>query len=45
VNSLYLSVVTKFTDMDVAQIKACVTWTATIDRDQVPSLSSSNGFT
>jgi hypothetical protein len=31
--------------MDVAQFKACVMCTATIDRDQVPSLSSSNGFT
>jgi hypothetical protein len=30
--------------MDVAQFKACVTCTATVDRDQVPSLSSSNGF-
>jgi hypothetical protein len=24
--------------------EACVTCTATIDRDQIPSLSSSNGF-
>jgi hypothetical protein len=31
--------------MDVAQFKACVTCAATIDRDQVPSLSTSNGFT
>jgi hypothetical protein len=30
--------------MDVAQFKACVTCTATLDRDQVPSLSSCNGF-
>jgi hypothetical protein len=45
VNSLYLSVVTEFSDMDVAQFKACITCTATIDRDQVPSLSSSDGFT
>jgi hypothetical protein len=45
VNSLYLYVVTKFTDMDVSQFKACVTCIATIDRDQVPSLSSNNGFT
>jgi hypothetical protein len=30
--------------MDVAQFNACVTCTATIDRDQVPGLSSSNGF-
>jgi hypothetical protein len=30
--------------MDVAQLKACVTCTATLDRDQVPSLSSSDGF-
>jgi hypothetical protein len=40
VNSLYLSVVTEFPDMDVAQFKACVTCAATIDRAQVPSLSS-----
>jgi hypothetical protein len=33
----------EFSDMDVAQFKACVTCTATLDRDQVPSLSSS-GF-
>jgi hypothetical protein len=45
VNGLYLSLVTEFPDMDVTQFKACVTCTATIDRDQVPSLSSSNGFT
>jgi hypothetical protein len=32
-------------DMDVAQFNACVTCTATLDRDQVPRLSSSNGFT
>jgi hypothetical protein len=31
--------------MDVAQFKACATCTATIDRDQVPSLSTSNGCT
>jgi hypothetical protein len=31
--------------MDVVQFKACVTCTATIARDQVPSLSSSNSFT
>jgi hypothetical protein len=31
--------------MDVAQFKACVTCPATLDRVQVPSLSSSNGFT
>jgi hypothetical protein len=35
----------EFPDMDVAQFKACVTCTATLDTDQVPSLSSSNGFT
>jgi hypothetical protein len=35
----------EFPDMDVAQFKACVTRTAKVDRDQVPSLSSSNGFT
>jgi hypothetical protein len=35
----------EFPDMDVAQFEACVTCTATLDRDQVPSLSSSNGFT
>jgi hypothetical protein len=34
----------EFPDMDVAQYKACVTCTATLDRDQVPSLSTSNGF-
>jgi hypothetical protein len=34
----------EFPDMDVAQFKACVTCTAKLDRDQVPSLSSSNGF-
>jgi hypothetical protein len=32
-------------DMDAAQFKACVTCTATLDRDQIPRLSSSNGFT
>jgi hypothetical protein len=31
--------------MDVAQFKACVTCTATLDRDQVPIISSSNIFT
>jgi hypothetical protein len=31
--------------MDVAQFKARVTCTETLDTDQVPSLSSSNGFT
>jgi hypothetical protein len=35
----------EFPDMDVAQLKACATCTATLDRDQVPSLSRSNGFT
>jgi hypothetical protein len=35
----------EFPDIDVAQLKACVTCTATLDRDQVPSLSSSNGST
>jgi hypothetical protein len=34
----------EFPDIDVAQFKACVTCTATLDRDQAPSLSSSNGF-
>jgi hypothetical protein len=34
----------EFPDMDVAQLKACVICTATLDIDQVPSLSSSNGF-
>jgi hypothetical protein len=34
----------EFPDIDVAQFKACVTCTATLDRDQVPILSSSNGF-
>jgi hypothetical protein len=34
----------EFPDIDVAQFKACVTCTATPDRDQVPSLSSSNFF-
>jgi hypothetical protein len=37
--------VPEFSDMDVAQFKACVTCTATLDRDQEPSLSGSNGFT
>jgi hypothetical protein len=32
-------------DMDVAQIMACVMCRATLDRDQVPSLSSSNSST
>jgi hypothetical protein len=45
VKSLYVSVVTEFPNMDVAQFKACVTCTATIDRDQVPSLSTNNGST
>jgi hypothetical protein len=31
--------------MDVAHFKAFVTYTATIDRAQVPSLSSGKGFT
>jgi hypothetical protein len=31
--------------MDVAQFKAFVTCAATVDRDQVPSLSSTNGYT
>jgi hypothetical protein len=35
----------EFPGMGVAQFKACVTCTATLHRDQVPSLSSSNGFT
>jgi hypothetical protein len=34
----------EFPDIDFAQFKACVTCTATLDRDQVPSLSSSNGI-
>jgi hypothetical protein len=37
--------VPEFQEMDVVQFKACVTCTAIINRDQVPSLSSSNGFT
>jgi hypothetical protein len=45
VNSLYLSIVTEFPDMDVAQFKVCIMCTATIDGDQVPSLSCSNIFT
>jgi hypothetical protein len=28
----------EFPDIDVAQFKACVTCTATLDRNQVPSL-------
>jgi hypothetical protein len=35
----------EFPDMDVAQFKECVTCTATLDRHEVPSLSSSIGFT
>jgi hypothetical protein len=35
----------EFPDMDIAEFKACVMCTATLYRDQVPSLSSSNGFT
>jgi hypothetical protein len=35
----------EFQDMDVAQFKACLTCTATLDIDQIPSLSSSNSFT
>jgi hypothetical protein len=31
--------------MDVAHFKACITCTATVVRDQVPNLSSSNSFT
>jgi hypothetical protein len=31
--------------MDIVQFKACVTCAATVDRVQVPSLSSTNGFT
>jgi hypothetical protein len=34
----------EFPDKDVAQFKASVTRTASLDRDQVPSLSSSSGF-
>jgi hypothetical protein len=34
-----------FPDMDVAQFKVCVTCRGTLDRDEVPSLASSNGFT
>jgi hypothetical protein len=30
----------EFPHMDLVQLKTCVTCTATIDRDQVPSLSS-----
>jgi hypothetical protein len=33
VNGLHLSVVPEFPDMDVAQFKACVTCTATIEGD------------
>jgi hypothetical protein len=32
------------TDMDVARFKTCVTCTETLNGDQVPSLSSSDGF-
>jgi hypothetical protein len=35
----------EFPDMDTAQFKACVMCTATLDRDQVPSRSSSNDYT
>jgi hypothetical protein len=35
----------EFPEMDVAQFMACVMCRATLDRDPVPSLSSSNGFT
>jgi hypothetical protein len=35
----------QFPDLDVAHFKACITCMATVDRDQVHSLSSSNGFT
>jgi hypothetical protein len=35
----------EFPDTDVALFKACVTCTATLDTDQVPSLPSSSGFT
>jgi hypothetical protein len=35
----------EFPDIDVAQFKERVTCTATLDRDQVPNPSSSNGFT
>jgi hypothetical protein len=35
----------EFPHMDVVQFKACVTCTATLDRVQLPSLSSSSGFT
>jgi hypothetical protein len=42
----HVSVLTpEFPDMDVTQFKSCVTCTATLHRDQTPSLSSSNGFT
>jgi hypothetical protein len=34
----------EFPGMDVAQFKACVTCTATVDSDKVPSLSSSKSF-
>jgi hypothetical protein len=34
----------EFPDIDVTQFKACVTCIATLDGDQVLSLSSSNGF-
>jgi hypothetical protein len=35
----------EFPVMDIALYKECVTCTAKLDRDEVPSLSSSNGFT
>jgi hypothetical protein len=35
----------EFPDIGVAQFKSRVTCTATLDRDQVPGLSSCNGFT
>jgi hypothetical protein len=37
--------VPEFQEMDVVQFKACVTCTEIINRDHLPSLSSSNGFT
>jgi hypothetical protein len=46
VKEKHISVLARdFPDMDVAQFNACVTCTATLDRDKVPSLSSRNGFT
>jgi hypothetical protein len=45
VKNTYLYLAPEFPDMGVAQFKACVTCTVTLDRDQVPSLSSGNGFT